>query len=42
MKELGMKHSYLEIAGGDHMRVIARSPENMRKIFDVFDHATKS
>jgi poly(3-hydroxybutyrate) depolymerase len=41
MKELGMTHTYIEIAGGDHMRVIARSPENMRKIFDVFDAATK-
>jgi poly(3-hydroxybutyrate) depolymerase len=41
MKELGMTHTYVEIAGGDHMRVIARSPENMRKIFDLFDGARK-
>jgi poly(3-hydroxybutyrate) depolymerase len=41
MKELGMTHTYIEIAGGDHMRVIARSPENMRKIFDVFDSSRR-
>jgi pimeloyl-ACP methyl ester carboxylesterase len=39
MKSLGMKHSYLEIAGGDHSAIIARSPETMKKIFDFFDEA---
>jgi poly(3-hydroxybutyrate) depolymerase len=37
MKALGMRHEYVEIAGGDHTRLIARDPENMRKIFDFFD-----
>jgi poly(3-hydroxybutyrate) depolymerase len=37
MKGLGITHSYVEIAGGDHMAVIARNPANMRKIFDLFD-----
>jgi poly(3-hydroxybutyrate) depolymerase len=37
MKAQGTPHSYVEIAGGDHMAIIARSPENMRKIFDLFD-----
>jgi poly(3-hydroxybutyrate) depolymerase len=41
MKALGMKYTYIEIPGGDHMAVIARSPENMRKIFDVFDQAAR-
>jgi poly(3-hydroxybutyrate) depolymerase len=39
MKELGMTHKYVEIAGGDHMRVIVRSPENMKQVFDFFDEA---
>lgn len=39
MKELGMTHKYIEIAGGDHMRVIVRSPENMKAVFDFFDEA---
>jgi poly(3-hydroxybutyrate) depolymerase len=37
MEELGMKHRYIEIPGGDHVEVITRSPENVRAIFDFFD-----
>ena len=36
-----MQHTYIEVAGGDHMKVAARSPENMKKIFDVFANAKK-
>lgn len=41
MKSLGMKYEYIEVPGGDHMTVICRSPENMTKIFDFFDHARR-
>ena len=41
MKALGMRHEYVEIAGGDHTAIIARTPENVRKIFDFFDKARK-
>lgn len=37
MEQLGMRHRYIEIAGGDHTAIIARSPDNMRAIFDFFD-----
>jgi predicted peptidase len=37
MKELGMKHTYIEVAGGDHMLVAARNPDYMRQLFDLFD-----
>jgi poly(3-hydroxybutyrate) depolymerase len=41
MKELGMRYEYIEIPLGDHMSVISRSPDNMRRIFDFFEAATK-
>jgi poly(3-hydroxybutyrate) depolymerase len=41
MKELGMKYTYIEVPGGDHMKVIARSPENMKKVFDTFAQAKR-
>ena len=41
MKELGIKHTYIEVAGGDHMHPAARTPENMKAIFDVFATARK-
>ena len=41
MKSLGMKYWYIEVPGGDHMTVIARSPENMTKVFDFFDQARR-
>ena len=41
MKSLGMKYTYIEVPGGDHMTVICRSPENMTKIFDFFDKARR-
>ncbi len=37
MKELGMTYKYIEIAGGDHSRIIARDPDNVKAIFDFFD-----
>lgn len=37
MKELGMRHRYIEIPGGDHSRIITRTPDNVRAIFDFFD-----
>lgn len=37
MAELGMNHRYIEIPGGDHSRIITRTPENVRAIFDFFD-----
>jgi poly(3-hydroxybutyrate) depolymerase len=41
MKELGMHYEYIETPGGDHMSVISRSPDNMRRIFDFFEQATR-
>ena len=41
MKALGMRHEYIEIAGGDHTRIIARTPENVSRVFDFFDKAKK-
>jgi len=41
MKALGMTHAYVEIPGGDHSRLITRTPANMQKIFDFFDRARK-
>jgi poly(3-hydroxybutyrate) depolymerase len=41
MKALGMRHEYVEIAGGDHTAIIARDPENVRKIVDFFDRARR-
>ena len=38
MEKLGMTHRYIEIPGGDHSRIITRTPENVRAIFDFFDH----
>ena len=42
MEELGMTHRYIEIAGGDHSRIITRDPENVRAIFDFFDQARRN
>jgi polyhydroxybutyrate depolymerase len=41
MKELGMNYEYIEVPGGDHMSVISHSPDNMKRIFDFFEHANK-
>lgn len=35
--ELGISHRYVEIPGGDHSQIIARTPENVKHIFDFFD-----
>jgi hypothetical protein len=42
MQELGMTYEYVEVPGGDHLSVISRSPENVRRIFDFFDRARKA
>jgi len=34
MKELGMTHEYVEVAGGDHIRIVA---PNLERMFDFFD-----
>lgn len=41
MRELGMTHRYIEIAGGDHTAIIARTPENVQAIFDFFDEMAR-
>lgn len=42
MKELGMKYTYIEVPGGDHMKVIARNPDNMKKVFETFAQARRN
>lgn len=39
LKELNMKHEYIEVAGGDHMSVVA---PNLTKMFDFFNSNTKA
>jgi len=41
MQELGMAYRYIEIPGGDHTAIIARTPENMKQIFDFFDQVQR-
>ena len=41
MKSLGIKYVYIEVPGGDHMRVITHSPQNITKIFEFFDQARR-
>ena len=41
MKFLGMKHTNIEVPGGDHMAVITHSRQNMTKIFDFFDQTRR-
>jgi hypothetical protein len=42
MKSLGMKYEYIEMPGGDHTAVIARSPQNVKRVFDFFDNVKKN
>lgn len=42
MKTLGMTYEYIEVPGGDHMTPLARTPENMRRVFDFFDKYRKN
>lgn len=42
MKSLNMKYQYVEVPGGSHTDIIVRNPENMKKVFDFFDHARKN
>jgi predicted peptidase len=41
MRELGMKHTYVEVPGGDHM-FIQRDGQYMRQIFDFFDQVRRN
>jgi poly(3-hydroxybutyrate) depolymerase len=41
MKALGMRYTYIEVPGGDHMRVLAKNKANMTRVFDMFDGARK-
>ncbi len=41
MKQLEMDHRYVEIAGGHHVRSIARNPDMIRGMFDFFDQKRK-
>ncbi len=41
MKELGMEHVYIEIAGGDHSRFISMNPETLGKLFSFFNIVSK-
>ncbi len=34
MRELGMRHEYIEVAGGDHSLVISQNRENMEHMFN--------
>ena len=42
MKSLGMNYEYIEVPGGDHTAVIARSPQNMKRVFDFLEKAKKN
>ena len=42
MKELGMEHLYVEIAGGDHSRFINQSEEVVGMLFDFFNIVAKT
>ncbi len=42
MKELGMEHLYVEIAGGDHSRFINQSEEVVGMLFDFFNIVAKA
>ena len=42
MKELGMEHLYVEIAGGDHSLFISQSKEVVGTLFDFFNIVAKT
>lgn len=41
MKELGMQHIYIEVAGGDHMLFISKNREMLGKLFQFFSIVRK-
>ena len=41
MRELGMQHVYIEIAGGDHSLLISQDSVNMQKFVDFFNIVRK-
>ena len=42
MRELGMQHLYVEIAGGDHSLFISRNPKAVEHLFSFFNLVAKS
>ena len=42
MRELGMQHLYIEIAGGDHSLFISRNPKVVEHLFSFFNLVAKS
>ncbi|MBT8147884.1 MAG: alpha/beta fold hydrolase [Gammaproteobacteria bacterium] len=42
MREIGMQHVYVEIAGGDHSLLISQDAVNMKKFTDFFNIVRKS
>lgn len=42
MKELGIKHTYIEVAGADHEVWIRHNPANVAKIFEFFNGLSKA
>lgn len=41
MREIGMQHVYVEIAGGDHSLLISQNKEHMQKFIDFFNIVRK-
>jgi hypothetical protein len=37
MRDLGMQHVYVEIAGADHSLFVSRTPETLSKVFSFFN-----
>ncbi len=37
MRELGMQHLYIEVAGGDHSLFVRENPETLAKVFSFFN-----
>jgi predicted peptidase len=42
MKELGIKHTYIEVPGADHEVWIRHNPANMAKVFEFFNSLSKT
>ncbi len=41
MKELGIKHTYIEVPGADHEVWIRHNAANMAKVFEFFNGLSK-
>jgi predicted peptidase len=42
MRELGIRHEYVEVAGGDHGRIIARDPAMVERVFGFLLGGTRA